>query len=263
MLNPVEKTQYQAPKWQKAADFEDILYHKAEGIARLSFNRPEVHNAFRPQTTDEMIRAFHDAWEDPEVGVIVITGEGGKAFCSGGDQRVRGEAGYVGSDGVPRLNVLTLQRMIRTCPKPVIASVAGWAIGGGVGTPLVHALLSCFPLANVLDQHREFVARRALACHPPISIDRARPSAHFADAPQAYRLQHDALEPPSRGRHPGKPHRHFLEYAKGSSTANPETVFFIAFQTVTMTPAFRPGNPQARRPTRTATPRATTAPPIQ
>lgn len=131
MLNPVEKPQYQAPKWQKAADFEDILYHKAEGIARLSFNRPEVHNAFRPKTTDEMIRAFHDAWEDPEVGVIVITGEGGKAFCSGGDQRVRGEAGYVGSDGVPRLNVLTLQRMIRTCPKPVIASVAGWAIGGG------------------------------------------------------------------------------------------------------------------------------------
>ncbi len=118
--------------WKEAGKFTDILYHKSEdGIARLSFNRPEVHNAFRPKTVQEMIRAFQDAWEDTDVGVIIITGEGGKAFCSGGDQRVRGEAGYVGDDGVPRLNVLTLQKLIRSCPKPVIASVAGYAIGGG------------------------------------------------------------------------------------------------------------------------------------
>ncbi|MEW6775754.1 MAG: enoyl-CoA hydratase-related protein, partial [Bdellovibrionota bacterium] len=121
-----------AIEWREARKFEDILYHKSsEGIARLSFNRPEVHNAFRPKTIQEMVEAFQDAWEDTKVGVIILTGEGGKAFCSGGDQRVRGEAGYVGDDGVPRLNVLTLQRLIRSCPKPVIASVAGYAIGGG------------------------------------------------------------------------------------------------------------------------------------
>ncbi len=119
-------------QWKAAGKFEDILYHKSpEGIARLSFNRPKVHNAFRPKTVQEMIRAFQDAWEDPETGVILLTGEGGKAFCSGGDQRVRGTAGYVGDDGVPRLNVLTFQKMIRSCPKPVIAAVAGYAIGGG------------------------------------------------------------------------------------------------------------------------------------
>jgi len=121
-----------AVEWKPAGKFKDILYHKSpEGIARLSFNRPEVHNAFRPQTIKEMVEAFRDAWEDTNVGVIILTGEGGKAFCSGGDQRVRGEAGYVGDDGVPRLNVLTLQRLIRSCPKPVIAAVAGYAIGGG------------------------------------------------------------------------------------------------------------------------------------
>ncbi len=121
-----------AVEWKPAGKFKDILYHKSpEGIARLSFNRPEVHNAFRPQTIKEMVEAFRDAWEDTNVGVIILTGEGGRAFCSGGDQRVRGEAGYVGDDGVPRLNVLTLQRLIRSCPKPVIAAVAGYAIGGG------------------------------------------------------------------------------------------------------------------------------------
>jgi naphthoate synthase len=122
--------------WQVAGDYSDITYHKAEGIARIAFNRPEVRNAFRPLTIDEMISAFRDAWMDQEIGVILLTGNGpaqdGKyAFCSGGDQRVRGHAGYVGDDGMARLNVLELQRIIRVMPKPVIALVAGYAIGGG------------------------------------------------------------------------------------------------------------------------------------
>ena len=111
--------------------YEDITYKKGEGIARIAINRPEVHNAFRPQTLNELRRAFEDAREDAKIGVVVLTGEGGRAFCSGGDQRVRGEQGYVGKDGVPRLNVLDLQRQIRSLPKPVVASVAGYAIGGG------------------------------------------------------------------------------------------------------------------------------------
>jgi naphthoate synthase len=122
--------------WQVVKEYEDITYHKADGIARIAFNRPEVRNAFRPDTINEMIEAFEDAWDDPEVGVVLLTGNGpakdGKyAFCSGGDQKVRGDAGYVGKDGVHRLNVLQLQRLIRTMPKPVIALVAGYAIGGG------------------------------------------------------------------------------------------------------------------------------------
>ncbi len=123
--------------WQTAKEYGDITYHKAEGIARIAFNRPEVRNAFRPQTIDEMIEAFQLAWKDPEVGVILLTGNGpspkdGKyAFCAGGDQKVRGHGGYVGQDGTPRLNVLELQRIIRTMPKPAIALVAGYAIGGG------------------------------------------------------------------------------------------------------------------------------------
>jgi len=119
-------------EWIKVRDYQDITYNKsAEGIARIAINRPEVHNAFRPQTLFELTGAFYDAKEDPEIGVIILTGEGGRAFCSGGDQRVRGDKGYVGDDGVPRLNVLELQRLIRTLPKPVIAQVAGYAIGGG------------------------------------------------------------------------------------------------------------------------------------
>ena len=122
--------------WIAVKPYEDITYHKANGIARIAFNRPEVRNAFRPKTIDEMIDAFNDAWMDMEIGVILLTGNGpaqdGKyAFCSGGDQRVRGDAGYVGDDGVPRLNVLQLQKIIRSIPKPVIALVAGYAIGGG------------------------------------------------------------------------------------------------------------------------------------
>lgn len=122
--------------WVEVKAYQDITYHKADGMARIAFNRPEVRNAFRPETINEMIDAFMHVWQDQEVGVILLTGNGpakdGKyAFCSGGDQRVRGHAGYVGGDGVPRLNVLELQRIIRTMPKPVIALVAGYAIGGG------------------------------------------------------------------------------------------------------------------------------------
>ncbi len=117
--------------WQKAGDYEDITFNKAEGIARVAINRPEVRNAFRPQTVMELLDAFARCREDGEVGVVVLTGEGGEAFCSGGDQRVRGDRGYVGSDGVPRLNVLDLQKLIRSIPKPVVAAVAGYAIGGG------------------------------------------------------------------------------------------------------------------------------------
>ena len=118
--------------WNKVEGFEDVLYEKAEeGIAKITINRPEVRNAFRPQTVFELSRAFADARDDPGVGVVVLTGAGEQAFCSGGDQKVRGKAGYVGKDGVPRLNVLDLQRQIRTLPKPVIAMVAGYAIGGG------------------------------------------------------------------------------------------------------------------------------------
>jgi naphthoate synthase len=112
--------------------FEDILYHKSDdGIAKITINRPRVRNAFRPKTVFEMQRAFADVRDDPAIGVAILTGAGDKAFCSGGDQSVRKKGGYAGSDQVPRLNVLDLQRQIRTLPKPVIAMVAGYAIGGG------------------------------------------------------------------------------------------------------------------------------------
>ncbi len=119
--------------WNAAAEFEDIKYEKtADGaIAKITINRPEVRNAFRPVTVDELLKAFEMAHHDQDVGVIILTGEGEKAFCSGGDQKVRGHAGYLGEDGVPRLNVLDLQKKIRGLPKPVVAMVAGYAIGGG------------------------------------------------------------------------------------------------------------------------------------
>ncbi len=117
--------------WASQPGYEDILYEKSGAIARVTINRPEVRNAFRPQTVEEMLRAMTDARDDSGIGVIVLTGAGEKAFCSGGDQKVRGHGGYVGEDGIPRLNVLDLQRLIRTLPKPVIAQVAGYAIGGG------------------------------------------------------------------------------------------------------------------------------------
>jgi naphthoate synthase len=117
--------------WQVAAEYTDIKYHKAEGIAKITINRPEVRNAFRPLTVKEMSHALNDARMDSDIGVIILTGEGKLAFCSGGDQRIRGEAGYKDDEGTQHLNVLDFQRQIRTCPKPVIAMVAGYAIGGG------------------------------------------------------------------------------------------------------------------------------------
>lgn len=119
--------------WKSAAEFTDIRYEKSEdgAIAKITINRPEVRNAFRPLTVKELLEAFEKAHQDDGVGVIILTGEGEKAFCSGGDQKVRGHAGYVGDDGIPRLNVLDLQKKIRGLPKPVVAMVAGYAIGGG------------------------------------------------------------------------------------------------------------------------------------
>jgi naphthoate synthase len=124
------------PKWEEQGKFGDIRYEVSEGIAKLTICRPEVRNAFRPQTLFELTEAFTMARDDPTVGVIVLTGEGPDAFCSGGDQKIRGDDGYIGDDavgrqGIGRLNVLDLQILIRRLPKPVIAMVAGYAIGGG------------------------------------------------------------------------------------------------------------------------------------
>lgn len=117
--------------WENAGNYKDIKYHKFEGISKITINRPEVRNAFRPLTIKEISDAFRDAENDAEIGVIILTGEGDKAFCSGGDQKIRGNAGYKNEEGKESLDVLELQRQIRTCPKPVIAMVAGFAIGGG------------------------------------------------------------------------------------------------------------------------------------
>jgi len=119
--------------WAAPADlsYQDIRYETAEGIAKITINRPQVRNAFRPETVAELGDAFRRAHVDPEIGVIIFTGAGELAFCSGGDQRVRGEAGYHDEAGMQHLNVLELQRQIRTLPKPVVAMVAGYAIGGG------------------------------------------------------------------------------------------------------------------------------------
>jgi naphthoate synthase len=131
--------------WQTSGEYTDVLYETAEGIAKITINRPEVRNAFRPQTVLEMQDAFRQAHADDSVGVVILTGAGDKAFCSGGDQKVRGHGGYVGDDGVPRLNVLELQRQIRLLPKPVVAMVAGYAIGGG------HVLHVCCDLTIAAD----------------------------------------------------------------------------------------------------------------
>ncbi len=118
--------------WHKIKDYTDLKFEKTDdGIAKITINRPEVRNAFRPQTVEEMKDAFDRCRDDASIGVVILTGEGDEAFCSGGDQKVRGDGGYVGTDGVPRLNILDVQKQIRSLPKPVIAMVAGYAIGGG------------------------------------------------------------------------------------------------------------------------------------
>jgi naphthoate synthase len=118
--------------WHKIKDYTDLKLEKTDdGIAKITINRPEVRNAFRPQTVTEMLDAFAYCRDDSSIGVVILTGEGTKAFCSGGDQKVRGDGGYVGDDGVPRLNILDVQKQIRSLPKPVVAMVAGYAIGGG------------------------------------------------------------------------------------------------------------------------------------
>lgn len=117
--------------WETLKEYKEILFTFQDGIAKISINRPHVHNAFTPLTVKEMIDAMNICRDEEKIGVIILTGEGGKAFCSGGDQSVRGHGGYVGEDTVPRLNVLDFQKQIRSIPKPVIAMVAGWAIGGG------------------------------------------------------------------------------------------------------------------------------------
>ncbi len=134
--------------WQPQGEWSDIRYETAEGIAKITIDRPEVRNAFRPLTTKELIRAFDVARDDPEIGVVILTGQGSEAFCSGGDQKIRGHDGYVDEDGIGRLNVLDLQIDIRRHPKPVIAMVAGYAIGGG------HVLHICCDLTIAADNAR-------------------------------------------------------------------------------------------------------------
>jgi naphthoate synthase len=135
-------------EWQGSGEFADVRYEAWQGIAKVTIDRPEVRNAFRPLTTRELISAFEVAREDPSVGVVILTGAGTEAFCSGGDQRVRGDDGYVDEHGIGRLNVLDLQVQIRRFPKPVVAMVAGYAIGGG------HVLHLCCDLTIAADNAR-------------------------------------------------------------------------------------------------------------
>jgi naphthoate synthase len=142
--------------WITAKEYEDITYKKCNGVARIAFNRPEIRNAFRPKTTLELYDAFYDAQEDTSIGVVILSGEGpskkdgGWAFCSGGDQKARGDQGYVGEDGYHRLNILEVQRLIRFMPKVVIAVVPGWAVGGG------HSLHVVCDLTLASEEHAIF-----------------------------------------------------------------------------------------------------------
>ena len=142
--------------WKTVKEYEDITYKKADGVARIAFNRPEVRNAFRPKTVAELFEALVDAREDTSIGVVLLSGEGpsekdgGWAFCSGGDQNARGHQGYVDDDGMPRLNILEVQRLIRFMSKVVIAVVPGWAVGGG------HSLHTVCDLTLASEEHAIF-----------------------------------------------------------------------------------------------------------
>ena len=142
--------------WKTAKEYEDITYKKAGGVARIAFNRPDVRNAFRPKTTSELFDAFYDAQEDTSIGVVLLSAEGPStkdgvySFCSGGDQKARGHQGYVGEDGMHRLNILEVQRLIRFMPKVVIAVVPGWAVGGG------HSLHVVCDLSLASEEHAIF-----------------------------------------------------------------------------------------------------------
>ena len=142
--------------WKTVKEYDDITYQKCGAVARIAFNRPEVRNAFRPKTTSELYDAFYHVSEDSSVGVVLLTGEGPSpkdgchAFCSGGDQKARGEQGYVGEDGRHRLNILEVQRLIRFMPKVVIAVVNGWAVGGG------HSLHVVCDLTLASEEHAIF-----------------------------------------------------------------------------------------------------------
>ena len=142
--------------WKTAKEYEDITYKKAAGVARIAFNRPDVRNAFRPKTTGELFDAFYDSQEDTSIGVVLLSAEGPStkdgiySFCSGGDQKARGQQGYVGEDGMPRLNILEVQRLIRFMPKVVIAVVPGWAVGGG------HSLHVVCDLTLASEEHAIF-----------------------------------------------------------------------------------------------------------
>lgn len=143
-------------EWKTVKEYQDITYKKCNGVARIAFNRPEVRNAFRPRTVGELFEAFLDAREDTSVGVVLLSGEGpspkdgGFAFCSGGDQNARGHQGYVDDEGMPRLNILEVQRLIRFMPKVVIAVIPGWAVGGG------HSLHVVCDLSLASKEHAMF-----------------------------------------------------------------------------------------------------------
>jgi len=143
-----ERTIEPAADWSPSGRWSDIRYETADGIAKITIDRPEVRNAFRPATTAELIRAFDLARDDPSIGVVILTGQGSMAFCSGGDQKIRGDDGYIDEQGIGRLNVLDLQIQIRRLPKPVVAMVAGYAIGGG------HVLHLCCDLTIAADNAR-------------------------------------------------------------------------------------------------------------
>ncbi|HET6712944.1 MAG TPA: 1,4-dihydroxy-2-naphthoyl-CoA synthase [Actinomycetota bacterium] len=143
-----ERTIGPAADWSPSGEWSDIRYDSAEGIAKITIDRPEMRNAFRPKTTAELIRAFDLARDDPSIGAVILTGQGSAAFCAGGDQKIRGDDGYIDEQGIGRLNVLDLQIQIRRLPKPVVAMVAGYAIGGG------HVLHLCCDLTIAGDNAR-------------------------------------------------------------------------------------------------------------